>query len=253
MINYQNTLLSQYANSQTLLALIDGYSANLDISANIDAFYTNIWNIDTANGAGLDLLGRIVGVSRNIQVSSLTVGSSGYFGFAQQTGSVGFGQGVFYAPADALPVQYSLDDTAYRALLLIAAAANIGNCSIETLNKTLGQLFSAQVTASINGTTLTIASVQYGLVSVGQNVTGDGVAAGTYIASGSGSTWTVNNAQTVPAEAMVLSRGAAYVVNLGNMQMEIVCNFSLQPYELVILQYANVFPIPTGVGFTVVV
>ena len=36
-------------------------------------------------------------------------------------------------------------------------------------------------------------------------------------------------------------------------KMEIVCNFSLQPYELVILQYANVFPIPTGVGFTVVV
>ena len=251
MINYQDTLLSQYANSPSLLALIDSYAENLDQSADIDSFYANIWNIDTATGAGLDLLGRIIGVSRNVQVSSLTVGLAGDFGFAQQTGSVGFGQGVFYAPADALPIQYTLDDTAYRALILIAAAANIGNCSIQTLNKTLGQLFSAKVTASITGNILTIGSVQYGTVSIGQVITGAGVTLGTYIASGSGGVWTISNSLTIPSEAMVLSRGASYVTNLGNMQMGIVCDFTLQPYELIMLQYANIFPIPTGVGVTI--
>lgn len=56
--------------------------------------------------------------------------------------------------------------------------------------------------SSISGTTLTVGTLQSGTISVGMALTGSGVTAGTYIVahlSGSenGSTWTVNQSQTV--------------------------------------------------------
>lgn len=59
-------------------------------------------------------------------------------------------------------------------------------------------------TSSISGTTLTVGSVASGTVAIGQFVTGTSVLVGTYIVSGSGSTWTVSQSQTVGSETMVL-------------------------------------------------
>ena len=243
----EQTILSQYANSPTLLALIQEYNANVDPSADIDSFFYNIWNIDTASGAGLNLLGRIIDVSRIVQIPNTT----GFFGFSQQTGSVGFGQGVLYDGSTSTQGQYELSDDAYRALILLKAAVNIGNCAIPTLNKILGQLFSAQVTGSISGTTLIISAVASGVVSIGQSVTGTGVTAGTVITGGAGTTWTVNTAQAVLTRSLTLSRGAAWIANLFYMHMQIRCAFLLQPYEIAILNYGGVFPIPTGVGYSI--
>jgi hypothetical protein len=52
------------------------------------------------------------------------------------------------------------------------------------------------VTGSITGTTLTFASSSGATVQIGQILSGGTVAAGTYIVSGSGTTWTVSNSQT---------------------------------------------------------
>jgi hypothetical protein len=52
------------------------------------------------------------------------------------------------------------------------------------------------VSGSITGTTLTFASSSGATVQVGQLLSGGTVAAGTYIVSGSGTTWTVSNSQT---------------------------------------------------------
>lgn len=52
-------------------------------------------------------------------------------------------------------------------------------------------------TSSISGTTLTVGSLASGTIIAGQRLTGTGITAGTYIVSGSGSTWTVNVSQTV--------------------------------------------------------
>jgi len=53
--------------------------------------------------------------------------------------------------------------------------------------------------ATIEGTTLTIGSLTSGTVEVGQFLLGTGLVANTQITSGSGSSWTVNNTQSVPA------------------------------------------------------
>ena len=56
---------------------------------------------------------------------------------------------------------------------------------------------AASITGYIAGVTLTVSSVVSGTVAVGMLLTGAGIATGTFIVSGSGSTWTVSQTQTV--------------------------------------------------------
>lgn len=145
MENYRDTVLSQYANSPALLALIEAFNDAIDPSANIDAFYANVWNIETAQGPGLDVWGRIVGVSR-----VLTVPGGKTLGL-KEAGTVTadpYGQSAFYAGTPAT-LNYALSDTAFRALILIKALSNISNCSISTYNAILMQMFPGRGNAYI--------------------------------------------------------------------------------------------------------
>lgn len=138
MQNWEQTVLSQYGNSPILLALIEGMNDAIDPRANIDAFFQNVWNIDTAQGYGLDVWGRIVGITRYIQVPS----NIDYFGF--KTGgspehSLPFGSGVFYAGKNSTQT-YALSDAAYRSLILFRAMVNIAAVNIPTLNRLINLL-----------------------------------------------------------------------------------------------------------------
>ena len=62
------TVISQYANSPVLLALLRRLNTALDQAANIEQFYTLVWDLRTAVGYGLDVWGRIVGVNRVLRV-----------------------------------------------------------------------------------------------------------------------------------------------------------------------------------------
>lgn len=74
MNNYLQTVVSQYGNSPTILALIDSFNAAVDPSSDIDNFLVHVWQVDTATGVFLDnVWGRIVGVSRTIPTSPATV------------------------------------------------------------------------------------------------------------------------------------------------------------------------------------
>lgn len=137
MFAYAPTLISQYANSPVITALIADWAENLDADALVDEFYTRVWNIETAEGWGLDVWGRIVGVSRLLLVANDLV-----FGFeeASTASAQPFNQGVFY---DGGPTQgnYSLTDAAYRRLILAKAAANICDGSIPAINRVLLLIF----------------------------------------------------------------------------------------------------------------
>jgi hypothetical protein len=140
------TVISQYANSPTLDALILSFNAAVDQTENIDNFYDMIWNIQTAEGFGLDVWGRIVGVSRTVQLP--LIGTS-YFGFNEAgswqsfTGSVGGIGGTFFS-GGILSQSVSLGDTQYRQLILAKAAANISDGSIESINEILLTLFAGR-------------------------------------------------------------------------------------------------------------
>lgn len=67
--------------------------------------------------------------------------------------------------------------------------------------------------SSITGNVLTVGTVSSGTVAVGQLLTGTDILAGTVIQSGSGTTWIVNNSQTVPNTTIT---GQGYTVIPGN-------------------------------------
>lgn len=131
----RSTVLSQYANSPILLAIIDAMGAAIDRRAQFDGFLDWVWNVDTAQGFGLDILGRIVGVTR-----SLFIDTTDYLGFSAQPTAVPFGDGVFYS-AQRLTPNYSVADDTYRLMILAKAALNITNCSIPSVNAILRALF----------------------------------------------------------------------------------------------------------------
>jgi len=104
------TIMSQYANSPTLDALITSFNAAMDMTAFNDNFYDNMWNIQTAQGYGLDVWGRIVGVTRTLSIP----GAITFFGFGE-AGDLGFGQGSFYQ-GQQLSTNYILTDADFRHL-----------------------------------------------------------------------------------------------------------------------------------------
>lgn len=129
------TVLSEYANSPIITALIDLFAQWLDPQSRFDRFYSLIWDIDTAQGYGLDVWGRILGVGRVLQVP---VGE--YLGFEQDAQAKPFGFGIFYS-GSRLTNNVALTDEAYRTLLLAKAALNITNASAPAINTILLNLF----------------------------------------------------------------------------------------------------------------
>jgi hypothetical protein len=77
---------------------------------------------------------------------------------------------------------------------------------------------AASFTGAIAGTTLTVSAVT-GTIAIGQFVYGTGVAGGTLITAGSGSSWTVAVNQTVASEAMTTAAPASNDVTMNINQI----------------------------------
>lgn len=132
------TLLSQYANSPVIDAMITEFNSAMDMTQTLSNFYDMMWNIQTAVGYGLDCWGRIVGASRTVNIP----GGAQFVGF-QEAGSswTGFGQGIWASPGSSLVANYVLSDPDFRRLILTKAATNITNGSITATNAILLALF----------------------------------------------------------------------------------------------------------------
>lgn len=104
----QPYVLSQYSASPTITKLLKDFRDNIDTQADINLFMEKIMNIETAEGAGLDVWGNIVNISRTISLNGNTI---------------------------------TLDDTHFRKLLMYKALANITDSSLASLNRMLPLLF----------------------------------------------------------------------------------------------------------------
>lgn len=139
--DWRATVFAQYANSPVIMALLECFSNWLDRAEMFDAFVSDVMDVTTARGWGLDVWGRIVGVNRVVQAAP-----SKYLGFAE-AGTLSadpFGQSSFYAGEPASQ-NFSLSDDAFRQLILAKAAANIWDGSIPGLNRILRILFPGQI------------------------------------------------------------------------------------------------------------
>ncbi|CAG9263977.1 conserved hypothetical protein [Burkholderia diffusa] len=147
MLDWQKTLLAQYATSPTITSLIDYLDQCIDPKADFDKFFDTIWNVESANSHGLDIWGRIVNVSRRVQAAL----PPAQFGFAEAfdaanptTGVQPFNFGVFNDGSPPVVRTVTLDTETYRTLIMTKAMANITDCSCASLNKLLAYLFSGR-------------------------------------------------------------------------------------------------------------
>ena len=154
MNNVLQTVASQYGNSPTLLALIESFDAAVDPSSDIDNFITHIWQVDTAQGFGLDIWGRIVGVSRVIPS-----GVGGWvldtplpvFGFKGMTdGADPFNQAPFMAPGSLSNPATTLTDEQFVVLILLKALSNISRADSPAINTLLLNLAAGRGRAYVN-------------------------------------------------------------------------------------------------------
>lgn len=134
-----STIISQYGNSPIIDRLCTNMAQYLDPSFNVDMFYDTILNVDTAVGYGLDVWGRIVGVTRTLNVPG---SESRYLGFEEAGGTTvdPFNQAPFYSGAP-LTSNFELSDSAFRVLILAKALANITDGSIKSINQLLLNIF----------------------------------------------------------------------------------------------------------------
>lgn len=149
MDNVEQTILSQYANSPTLVQLIQNMNDYIDPSADIDAFYDMVWNVDTAQGFGLDTWGKIVGLEngRLLKIPSAEINLG--FDEAGTSSATPFGSGVFYT-GNTVTQSYYLGDDAFRTLILVKAMANISDGSIPSYNQLLQNLFKGRGRCYVN-------------------------------------------------------------------------------------------------------
>lgn len=212
--DWWRTVLSQYANAPALTAIIGNLFACLDQTANLDAFFDLVWNVDTAQGYGLDCWGRIVGVDR-----VLAVVDDGFFGWSEGVpGALTWGEGRWYS-GSSLTSNYELADEAFRRLILTKAAANITDGSIGSINAILLSLFPNRGNCYVREGT------QAPYFDWHESTTGR--------------SW---------GEAPWYSGEL-----LPRMTMQYVFNFALSAVEIAIVEQSGVLPRPTGVSATVVI
>lgn len=147
MIDVERTIISQYGNSPTILQLIQNMNAYLDPRADFDAFFDYVWNVDTAQGFGLDIWGRIVNIRRELQIPNAPV----YFGFKDALpGSYPFDEASFYDGTFPSTQTYKLADDAYRKLILTKALANIASSNAPSINQLLQNMFADRGRCYVN-------------------------------------------------------------------------------------------------------
>jgi hypothetical protein len=141
--NYAATIYSQFGTAASLLTIVAAMNQWINPAADFDAFFNYVWNIDTAQGIGLDIWGRILGVGRVLQVAPTATGK--YLGFSEAgtTTSDPWGHSPFYT-GEQTTNNFVLSDSAFRVLLYAKALANICDGSIPGINQVLLYLFPSR-------------------------------------------------------------------------------------------------------------
>ena len=81
------------------------------------------------------------------------------------------------------------------------------------------------ITGTISGTTLTVATVSFGIVAPGATLSGVGITPGTTIVSGSGSTWTISNSHTI---SVAIPMNLSGVTSIGIMNPFLTINYIIR-------------------------
>lgn len=147
MIDFERTIISQYSDSPTIVQLVRNMNDYIDPRADFDNFFNYVWNVNTAQGFGLDIWGRIVNIGRELTIPAQLQ----YLGFGEATSPAQpFGQAPFYVQQSTATQTYILADDAYRQLILVKALANISTTTAEAVNQLLQNMFAGRGRCYVN-------------------------------------------------------------------------------------------------------
>lgn len=133
MIDAKKYILAQYANSPRLMAIVDLISSMICPSEDIEMLYRDIVNIETASSFGLDVWGRIVGISRFVATEDK---HSERYNFSESGGS---NQYPFATQSEFNFM--SVDDNTFRHMIMMKALSNISPATAYNINSMLLALF----------------------------------------------------------------------------------------------------------------
>lgn len=147
MINVEKTIISQYGNSATITQLVRNIDTYIDPQTDLDSFFDFVWNVETAQGFGLDIWGQIVNIARTLLISPPILN----FGFNEAgSNAKPFGEAPFYDGVPPMSETYFLSDDAYRKLILCKALSNISATNAPALNQLLQNLFGDRGRCYVN-------------------------------------------------------------------------------------------------------
>lgn len=138
---WQDTTLTQYSASQKLLSIIDTFSQATSLDEFTSDFIKQVWDLTTCETFGLDMWGKIVGVSRYITAPI----DNRSFGFSEADDTnpdypTPFNDSPFFGGVQET-TNVRLEDAAYRTLIFCKAFSNISIATIPDVNKFLRLLF----------------------------------------------------------------------------------------------------------------
>jgi len=125
--NYGVTVYTQYNGKPTINTLQASFAESVSIDDSLEQMRLYGWDIDSALGDGLDIIGARVGVSRLVDVPAIF-------------------------PVAVAPGLRNLDDEQYRALIRARAASNIAKAAPGWINPILQAFFAGIGNASVQTT-----------------------------------------------------------------------------------------------------
>lgn len=149
---YANLLILQYRNKpkarETIKLGVDIYTGD-----GVFLQLMNILDIDTAEGAQLDIIGKILGCPRNVPgINTQTK----YFSFHIDENSLGFStignpsNGVAKNRNNSILATYTLNDNEYRQLLKFKAFLNVWRGDMGSMNRALYSVFGNNINLKNN-------------------------------------------------------------------------------------------------------
>ena len=138
---WKDTILTQYSASTKLLSIIDTFNQAVSLDDFTDEFIAEVWDLTTCETFGLDMWGKIVGVSRYITAPI----ESSSFGFSEADDSdpdypTPFNESPFFGGTQET-TNVRLENDAYRTLIFCKAFTNISIATIPEINRFLKMLF----------------------------------------------------------------------------------------------------------------
>lgn len=150
------TVQSQYAASPRILALAAMYWELMDPADAVNLMIKRMIDPQTAEGYGLDVWGRIVGIRR-----SLVPADGRYLAYEPPAGDNDEGDSWNNAPFNPLTAQGLAPDATFRVYVFVKAMLNIGNGSLASLNRYFSLLFPDSGIKVIHPGTMIIRVLDY--------------------------------------------------------------------------------------------